>query len=38
MEWRNTNRLLQKENWYGVKTGVTDSAGPCLITAVKLWN
>lgn len=29
--WRNTNRLLDK-GWEGVKTGTTDSAGPCLMS------
>lgn len=33
--WENTNKLLEK-GWAGIKTGVTDSAGPCLATCIKL--
>jgi D-alanyl-D-alanine carboxypeptidase len=28
--WENTNRLLCREGWNGVKTGITTAAGPCL--------
>jgi len=28
--WENTNKLLHKEGWGGVKTGITTAAGPCL--------
>ncbi len=34
MDWENTNKLLTK-GWSGIKTGITDSAGPCLASAVK---
>jgi D-alanyl-D-alanine carboxypeptidase len=27
--WENTNKLLGKEGWRGLKTGVTTAAGPC---------
>jgi len=29
--WKNTNKLLEKEGWSGVKTGTTDAAGHCLM-------
>jgi D-alanyl-D-alanine carboxypeptidase (penicillin-binding protein 5/6) len=29
LHWVNTNKLLQKGHYFGVKTGVTESAGPC---------
>lgn len=28
--WENTNKLLTREGWGGVKTGITNAAGPCL--------
>jgi D-alanyl-D-alanine carboxypeptidase len=28
--WRNTNRLLKRGPFFGIKTGVTPAAGPCL--------
>jgi D-alanyl-D-alanine carboxypeptidase len=28
--WENTNELLGKKGWHGVKTGITTAAGPCL--------
>ena len=28
--WENTNKLLGREGWNGVKTGITNAAGPCL--------
>ncbi|CAD8137674.1 unnamed protein product [Paramecium pentaurelia] len=31
-EWKNTNKLLDK-GFFGIKTGITDSAGPCLASA-----
>lgn len=32
MLWKNTNKLLWKDDgWIGVKTGTTESAGPCLM-------
>ena len=34
LTWLNTNKLLS-DQWIGVKTGVTHSAGPCLITCYK---
>ena len=30
--WENTNKLLRRNNFIGVKTGVTVTAGPCLAT------
>ena len=32
--WINTNKLLDK-GFIGVKTGITDAAGPCLVTSLK---
>lgn len=34
--WENTNRMLEQRCVYGIKTGVTTSAGPCLATAMKI--
>ncbi|CAD8160578.1 unnamed protein product [Paramecium octaurelia] len=28
-KWKNTNKLLKKEGWQGIKTGITSNAGPC---------
>ncbi|MEM8863952.1 MAG: serine hydrolase, partial [Planctomycetota bacterium] len=33
--WRNTNRLLRIDGYYGVKTGTTGPAGACLVSAGK---
>ncbi|CAD8047321.1 unnamed protein product [Paramecium sonneborni] len=33
-EWKNTNKLLEK-GFFGIKTGITDSAGPCLASAYR---
>jgi len=30
VRWENTNKLLGRKGWYGVKTGVTTAAGPSL--------
>ena len=30
MAWNNSNKLLQLEGFNGVKTGITQTAGPCL--------
>lgn len=30
--WKNTNRLLEKEGYAGLKTGTTDAAGACLVS------
>lgn len=30
--WENTNKLLRRPGFEGVKTGVTATAGPCLAT------
>ena len=30
MVWNNSNKLLQIEGFKGVKTGITQTAGPCL--------
>ncbi|EAS03230.2 D-alanyl-D-alanine carboxypeptidase family protein (macronuclear) [Tetrahymena thermophila SB210] len=32
--WENTNKLLDK-GWSGIKTGITDAAGPCLASCIK---
>lgn len=34
-EWENTNIMLEKKGFDGVKTGVTESAGPCLSSSYK---
>lgn len=31
--WRNTDQLLRREGFYGVKTGTTGPAGACLVSA-----
>ena len=31
--WENTNKLLRREGFIGIKTGITVTAGPCLATA-----
>ena len=31
--WKNTDRLLQYEGYYGIKTGTTGPAGACLVSA-----
>ncbi|MEO1497141.1 MAG: serine hydrolase [Planctomycetota bacterium] len=31
--WKNSNRLLRQEGFYGVKTGTTGKAGACLVAA-----
>ena len=31
--WKNTNRLLAQEGFFGIKTGTTEAAGACLIAA-----
>lgn len=35
--WENTNKLLDY-GYYGVKTGITPNAGPCLSAYYKFWN
>lgn len=35
LTWRNTNKLL-KNGFYGLKTGITDTAGPCLAASIKI--
>lgn len=35
--WRNTNKLLGK-GYSGIKTGITNSAGPCLVTSIEKDN
>ncbi len=30
MSWQNSNKLLGIDGFYGVKTGITQTAGPCL--------
>ncbi len=34
-EWENTNKLLRRQGFIGIKTGITITAGPCLATAYK---
>jgi D-alanyl-D-alanine carboxypeptidase len=34
--WENTNKILGYSGCYGVKTGVTPAAGPCLASAFKI--
>lgn len=29
-KWENTNMMLKQQHYYGLKTGVTEAAGPCL--------
>jgi D-alanyl-D-alanine carboxypeptidase len=36
--WENTNKLLRREGFIGVKTGVTVTAGPCLATCYESNN
>ncbi|KRX05169.1 Beta-lactamase/transpeptidase-like protein [Pseudocohnilembus persalinus] len=38
MTWENTNKMLKKEEWFGLKTGITDQAGPCLASAVTYYD
>ncbi|HVJ80908.1 MAG TPA: D-alanyl-D-alanine carboxypeptidase family protein [Planctomycetia bacterium] len=33
IEWKNTNELLKTEGYFGVKTGTTEAAGACLVSA-----
>jgi D-alanyl-D-alanine carboxypeptidase len=33
VEWENTNKLLRREGFAGLKTGITVTAGPCLAAA-----
>ena len=33
LRWENTNKLLGRQSWRGVKTGITLKAGPCLSCA-----
>ncbi len=35
LTWRNTNKLL-KNGFEGIKTGITDTAGPCLAACIHL--
>jgi len=35
--WKNTNKLLDK-GFIGIKTGITDNAGPCLAAAYRIKN
>ena len=30
MKWTNTNKLLDLEQCFGIKTGITPAAGPCM--------
>jgi len=29
-KWKNTNALLKNPHYQGLKTGITEAAGPCL--------
>ena len=33
VEWINTNKLLRRPGFIGIKTGITVTAGPCLASA-----
>ena len=33
VEWENTNKLLRRKGFIGIKTGITVTAGPCLASA-----
>ncbi len=33
--WDNTNKLLGKNGCNGIKTGITETAGPCLVTSIQ---
>lgn len=35
-KWENTNKLLEYPGVNGVKTGITNTAGPCLATSITL--
>ena len=35
MKWANTNKLLREEGFDGIKTGITDYAGPCLSSSYR---
>ena len=37
LEWENTNKLLSK-GWSGLKTGITDAAGPCLVSSKTIFD
>ena len=34
-EWENTNKLLRRSGFIGIKTGITITAGPCLASAYR---
>ncbi len=36
--WENTHRLIGQKGVISIKTGVTNSAGPCLATALEMEN
>ena len=36
--WENTNKLLEKNHWNGLKTGITLAAGPCLSASYENKN
>jgi len=36
--WENTNKLLLNDGYYGLKTGITPSAGGCLSTYFKKFS
>ena len=38
LRWENTNKLLDFKYCYGVKTGITPSAGPCFSAFFKVQN
>ena len=32
--WENTHRMISQKGVYGIKTGITNNAGPCLATSI----
>jgi D-alanyl-D-alanine carboxypeptidase len=34
-KWENTNLMLRHSNYNGLKTGITEAAGPCLSASYK---
>ena len=38
MQWENTNKLLRRPGFIGIKTGITVTAGPCLASAYQFLN
>jgi D-alanyl-D-alanine carboxypeptidase len=36
--WENTHRMLETPGVAGIKTGITNNAGPCLATSITIDN